>query len=120
MYINLDQKDGMLVELTEIIEEIKKSCSDPTGHLYKDHFRIALVFMVLDLYNKNKFESDTFIKMNKILREILGPGHTIQTCMQFFQGKRGLAIAKKYLSSVTAEENASSILEEISSNSTIH
>lgn len=108
------------MELAEIIEEIKKSCSDPTGHLYKDHFRIALVFMVLDLYNKNEFEPDTFVKMNIILKEILGPGHTIQTCMQFFKGKKGLAIAQKYRSSFAAGEKASSILEEISNDPTVH
>ena len=108
------------MELEKIIEKIKKSCSDPTGHLYKDYFRIALVFMVIDLYKKNDFGPDSFVKVNKILRETLGPGHTIQSCMQFFKGKKGLVIAQKYRSSCIAEESPSSILEEISSNPTIH
>lgn len=106
------------MDIAAVVEAIKSKCSDSAGHLYQDHFKVALVLMVIDLYKSKSLDPAQVDELNKIIGMILGPDQNIHSCVQFYKGSQARPIVEKYQSALRDE--AASLIDACANSPTIH
>ena len=77
------------MDIVTAIEKFKAKCTDSNGHFDKDYFRVLIVLLQLGLKFRGKDLEDYYSEMNKQIYRFLGAGHSLSSCMQFMQGKKG-------------------------------
>ena len=78
------------MDITTITIKIKIECTDNSGLLQKNKFKVALVFKLIELVNKGIINEKNINELNKQISKILGRGHSLKSCVQFFSGKKAI------------------------------
>ena len=97
------------------IENIKDVCTNSTGELDKDVFRVRIAMLPMEYLSKGIDITDYYSVLNKCICNILGSGHSFASCVQFMGGKQGIATimrAKQHFFADMSPELISKLLSE--------
>jgi hypothetical protein len=99
---DLHQLSRHAMDVLTALSHLKQCCTDNEGNFNRDEFRILAVVLHTFLYVRTNGAMMYVDAFNTGIYRILGPGHSLASCVQFFQGKKGWETLMKYRDHVSS------------------
>lgn len=76
------------------INNIVQASTSPSGYVDKELFQILAVFLATEIKG-DEADQEKYEMINKSISDTIGFGHSLISCSQFAEGKRGKAAMKR-------------------------
>ena len=91
------------MKTSEMINKAKDRCTDENGILDKTKFYVFVGVMFHSESDENRKSEELISAYNKGIRCVLGSGHSLASCLQFFNGKKAKPYVDRIMNAAEAK-----------------